>query len=222
MGFSFLIVEDEKLTARFSEEVLEAAGHQVVGIAKNAEEAHHLLETAHVDFILLDINIHGNVDGLQFAQSIATQNIAIIFISAHCDKATLDEAMTLYPYGYLVKPFNQNDLLAVLSVAISRYQIQTPTPPKQDTLIACDMQKQCLFFQEREIPLGQKELLCLELLIQHADTLVEYETLRKHVWRDKYVSDVTVRELINRIRNKVADLPLHNVYAKGYRLTMKR
>jgi len=105
MGHSFLIVEDELLTAYFIKETLEDEGYKVIDYVKSASEARSILEHTHPDFILLDINIYGIKDGLQFAQSILDKSIAIIFISAHSDKTTLHEAMNSVPYGFLIKPY---------------------------------------------------------------------------------------------------------------------
>jgi DNA-binding response OmpR family regulator len=220
MSYSFLIVEDELLTARFIKETLEDEDYEVIGCAKSAAEARGILEHTYPDFILLDINIYGIEDGLQFAQSILDKNIAIIFISAYSDKTTLYEAINSFPYGFLVKPFTENDLLAVILVAISRRMMDYNKESVTSAQIQCHIKEGIVIYQNKKIELGKKELLCLNFFIKNAEKIVSYDELRKHIWQKQHVNDSTVRELINRLRNKIPNIYIKNVYGKGYSFSL--
>lgn len=224
MSISFLIVEDEVLTARFVQETIVREEHRVAGIAKSADEARSILEKTVVDCILLDINICGQEDGLQFAQSIAGHPIAIVFISAYSDKAIRDEASGILPYGFLVKPFDENDLLAMISVVASRLKSERTAladaleyeMPNDDECIKLDHTMRRIICKDRSIPLSKNEFTCIDYLLQYRDVIVGYDDLKNRVWDEKEVREATLRELINRIRKKVPCLSITNVYGQGY------
>ena len=119
---SVLIVEDEAIIAVDLEMILESVPYKVVGIADNANEAIELIVNRDPDFVLLDININGDKDGVELASIIKERfKKPFIFITSYTDKATLDRAKHTLPYGYIVKPFNEAELLATIEIAMFRY-----------------------------------------------------------------------------------------------------
>ena len=216
MSYSFLIVEDEPMTSRFIKEILIDEGYDVAGIATSADEARKILHNSHIDVILLDINIKGAEDGLQFAKSIAHKDISIIFISAYSDKNTLHESTFVNPCGFLVKPFKEDNLLAVLSVVIAdldkKQQITTSEP--QSILI--NHENKSISYMNETIQLTNKELRCIELFINNPNKTISLSDLHDNVWDNSYVEDSTLRELIKRIRKKVHFISIESIYAQGY------
>jgi len=73
--------------------------------------------------VLMDINIEGDIDGIETAARIPTQyGAAVIYLTAYSEQATLDRARTTNPYGYLVKPFSERELHATIQMALGRFQ----------------------------------------------------------------------------------------------------
>ncbi|MBO9659687.1 MAG: sigma-54-dependent Fis family transcriptional regulator [Chitinophagaceae bacterium] len=112
-----LIVEDQFIEANNIEMILVRAGYQSCGIARSVEAALQLIEQDRPEMVLLDIFLQGPSTGIDLARILRTMNIAFIYLSANSDKETLDAAKATYPYGFLVKPFKEKDVLVTLEVA---------------------------------------------------------------------------------------------------------
>ncbi len=119
-----LIVEDEQLFAMDLQEQLEQMGYGVVAIADNAVAAVEAVKQFQPDLVLMDIHIRGNQDGIQTALQIQAYDVPIIFLTAHADAATLTQAKATHPFGYLVKPIQNQNLGAAIAIALSRHQAE--------------------------------------------------------------------------------------------------
>lgn len=116
-----LIVEDQIVTAKAIEEILTNSGYQVVGNAVEGQEAIQMAADTNPDLILMDIKIRGPLDGITITQQIrAKADIPIIYLTAYSDDETLKRAMHSSPHGYLLKPFNEKQLLSVIEIALQR------------------------------------------------------------------------------------------------------
>jgi DNA-binding response OmpR family regulator len=221
MNMTCLIVEDEPITSRFIREIIEEQGHNVVGTAKNGVEARVLLALHKIDIAILDINIKGSEDGIQLARNM-DKNTAVIYISAYSDSQTLKEASETMPYGFLVKPFKETDLIAVLLMAVERIKREHRESEKYDEKkkqfleFRLDQEKHRLYWRNQSIELSKNEMYAVKLFLDKPDTPITMEELRQAIWGDKNIGDSTIRELINRIRNKVEVLSIENIYGTGY------
>ncbi|RAI99707.1 DNA-binding NtrC family response regulator [Chitinophaga skermanii] len=112
-----LIVEDQFIEANNLQLILERAGYQVSGIARSVPIALGMLEKETPDFVLLDIYLKGPATGIDLAKILRERKIPFIYLSANSNKATLDAAKATYPYGFLVKPFREKDVLVTLEIA---------------------------------------------------------------------------------------------------------
>ncbi|MFT6971595.1 MAG: DNA-binding LytR/AlgR family response regulator [Roseivirga sp.] len=117
-----LIVEDDSMISSSLKEILEILNHEVVGIAEDADTAIDLCNDQVPDLALLDIQIGGDIDGVDLAEIINDQfNIPFIFTTAFADNATITRAKQRTPYGYLVKPYGMEDINAAIEVAMVAY-----------------------------------------------------------------------------------------------------
>ena len=117
-----LRVEDEPLIAEDISDFLGETNYICAGIAYDSETALDMLVNRDPDIALLDINIEGSMNGIEVAQIIRRKyNIPFIFLTSHSDKETLDKAKLTLPYGYIVKPFNEKDLISTLEMAVFRH-----------------------------------------------------------------------------------------------------
>ncbi len=119
--FKILIVEDEMMISQFIWDTLLFLGFQPVGMITNGPQALDFLRETAVDLVLMDIRIEGPMDGVETAQQVSDElQVPVIFLTAFDDEQTLDKALNTMPYGYIVKPFSQNDLRIVLQLAQKR------------------------------------------------------------------------------------------------------
>ena len=116
------VVEDDPIYILDLERILEECGHAFVGQADNAEDALNKLAREAVDLVLMDINIKGNVNGVELAQSVVEMGLPVIFLTAFEDEQTYQAAREASNHGYLVKPVNKFTLQAVVESAILRYE----------------------------------------------------------------------------------------------------
>jgi DNA-binding NtrC family response regulator len=122
MNLNILIVEDQFLEAENLSIILKNAGHAVCGIAKSVDQALGLLKKCHPDIVLVDIVLKGDLNGIDLARMLDKKNIPFIFLSANSNATTFEEAIATRPYGFLVKPFREKELLLALNIAVYRYQ----------------------------------------------------------------------------------------------------
>ncbi len=118
-----IIVEDEALIAAEIKSTLKILGYEVVGHSMNGDKALDLFAKEKADLILLDINIKGTLDGIDLAKIIRKKyNVPFIFLTSFSDKMTLGKVKDTMPYGYIVKPFNENDLKVNIELALFKHQ----------------------------------------------------------------------------------------------------
>ncbi|EJG03170.1 sigma 54-interacting transcriptional regulator [Flavobacterium sp. F52] len=122
MSQRVLIVEDQFVEANSLEIMLEKAGYTVCGIARSAEEALVLMEKEKPKIALVDIQLAGELSGIELAESFKANNIAFIYVSANSNQQTLMKAKATQPYGFIVKPFRERDLLVTLEIAEYRHE----------------------------------------------------------------------------------------------------
>ncbi|MBK7556282.1 MAG: response regulator [Flavobacteriales bacterium] len=71
---------------------------------------------------MLDINLGDGADGVQLAEKVkAKHRMPFIFVTSHSDKATLERVKPLRPAGFIIKPFDENDLRTQIELALARY-----------------------------------------------------------------------------------------------------
>lgn len=124
-----LIVEDEPLIAEDISEYLSNVDYSVLGIAYNKVQALEVLDNQIPDMVLLDINLGGNLDGIELAHLINEKYpVPFIFLTSYAHKSILDLAKVTRPVGYLLKPFTERDLFS--SIEIGLYNFSQSAQPR--------------------------------------------------------------------------------------------
>ncbi len=119
---NILIVEDEKIVAWDIQERLESLGYTIVAKATSGEAAIAAANQIKPDLVLMDIQLQGEMDGIEAAQVIYRNcNIPVVYLTAHSDDQTLAVATRSNPFGYLLKPFQARELHSTIQVALHRH-----------------------------------------------------------------------------------------------------
>jgi two-component system cell cycle sensor histidine kinase/response regulator CckA len=119
-----LVVEDEILVREDIEDCLAGLGHEVVSVASTGAEALRTIPTARPDLVLMDIRLKGDMDGIEAARQIRTNfRLPVIFLTAHADDSTLERAKAADPLGYIVKPFAETTVNAVIQTAMHKHAL---------------------------------------------------------------------------------------------------
>lgn len=118
-----LITEDEVLIAREIEMTLQELGYTVTGIAANGQAALEQIAALRPDLVLMDIVMPGETDGIETADRVRTQfNLPIVFLTAYADADTLQRAKITEPFGYVLKPFQPQELNIAIQIALARHR----------------------------------------------------------------------------------------------------
>lgn len=120
-----LIVEDQLIITMDLEYMLEELGYQVCGISTTYEDALAAIKGNQPDLVLIDIILSGEKTGIDLAHEInRTHRIPFIFLTSHADRSTIEAAKATKPAGYIVKPFNRNDVYASIEIAFNNAETQ--------------------------------------------------------------------------------------------------
>lgn len=124
MNEQILIVEDELIVASDLRLTLERAGYRICGIARSVIRAQEILKTVRPDIVLLDIYLKGDLTGIDLAAELNQRKIPFVYLSENCTNQVLEAAKLTQPYGFLIKPFREKDLLVTLDIARYRHDHQ--------------------------------------------------------------------------------------------------
>ena len=188
-----LIVEDEPLIARNIAMYLRNNDFEVSAIAHDPEEALFQLKRQPPDFVILDINLECERDGIQIAEHI-NHNLFIpfVFLTSYSDKETLERAKKTNPSGFIVKPFNEQTLYATIEIALSNHAAHANRHVPELTLDK--LNKHLL------APLTDREFEVVRLLYAGktnqqiaAELYIAMNTLKKHINNAYFKLDVGSR-----------------------------
>ena len=117
-----LIAEDETIIRLDLRELLEHAGFEVCAEAKDGEEAIALARSERPDLAVLDVKMP-KLDGIEAARRILEERpIPIVMLTAYGQDELVSRAVEAGVFGYLVKPFREQDLLPAIHAARARHE----------------------------------------------------------------------------------------------------
>jgi DNA-binding LytR/AlgR family response regulator len=118
-GIKILLVEDDWIIAKEIYYNLQDMGMEVVGCFDNAEEAHRQIKTLLPDLVILDIDLAGEMTGIDLATQLKKNAvIPFIFLTALADSQTVEKAKLAEPYAYLVKPVTPETLYSTIEITL--------------------------------------------------------------------------------------------------------
>ncbi len=127
-----LVSEDSIIVNQHICKTLEVAGYDVYS-AFTGQEAIEKSTEVEPDLILMDIMMETQDDGIQAAMQIKQESdVPIIFLTALTDDGTLDRVKNSEPHGYIVKPFNEIELLSNIKVAIHKARAENAVKNNRD------------------------------------------------------------------------------------------
>jgi len=130
---NILIVEDEMIIAADLSMQLTQIGYNVIGIQTRAEDAINTLTNNRPDLILMDINLAGEMDGIEAAKHILEHHgVPVIFLTSNTDDATFQRAINAKPYAFVAKPFQIDDLQRNLKIALQHISFQQTKPTENE------------------------------------------------------------------------------------------
>ena len=221
-----VIVEDELIAAEYLKEVLQSSGFEVLDVIDTGKNAVEMIPKLKPDIVLMDIMLRDGISGSEVALSLKQNapQIAIIFLTAYADEEMVEYAEEANTYGYLMKPYNEKEIVNTLKVVYSRLQECNEKNDNKDKNTNLVYLENDLVFDKntikltrnnKEIRLGTNALKLLELLSSQPNSSVSNEQIHLHIWGEMK-SATTLRTQIHRIRTHLGEDIIHNVNGMGY------
>lgn len=121
-----LIVEDEQVTAMDIADILRNMGHEITDTISTGEKAIESVRENKPDIVIMDINLKGEMDGIEAAEHIRSQDrIPVVFLTAYYDETTVERAKKSEPCAYLSKPFEEIDLKIAIELGLYRQKMES-------------------------------------------------------------------------------------------------
>lgn len=118
-----LIVEDEPVVKLHLKTCLEQIGYHVLPPVSSCYQALKSSKKETPNLVLMDIVLEGELDGIHAAEKITRDlGVPVVFLTAYSDEKTLNRARVCQPFGYIVKPFREEDLKSAIEIALFKFQ----------------------------------------------------------------------------------------------------
>lgn len=206
-GISILVIEDDSDISNMICDLLEQNGYHAKR-AYSGTEALMVFDNK-IDLVLLDLMLPG-LDGELVLQKIRKRsNIPVIGLSAKNDKNSTINLLKSGADDYIVKPFNNDELLARIEAQLRRYNQVSSLPGENNKIsykdISIDAETYSVQVGDTPVSLTKREFLILELLMKYPKKVFTKSNLYKHVWNDEFFGDEnTVNVHISNLRAKLA------------------
>ena len=120
-----MVVEDEGIVAWHLAQQLQNMGHSVPAVVSSGADAVQQAAALHLDLVLMDIHLQGEIDGIEAAAQIRAQgDIPVVYLTAYADEATLERAKITGPFGYVLKPFEERELRATIEMVLFKHRME--------------------------------------------------------------------------------------------------
>ena len=130
-----MVVEDEWIVADQICSNLREFGYTICSTASTGEEAIRKVETDRPDLILMDIVLKGEMDGIEAADRISLRfDIPIIYLTAYANHGYIERAKHTRPFGYMVKPFKEQELYSNIEMALHKHRVDKEMKDSLDRL----------------------------------------------------------------------------------------
>lgn len=175
---NILIIEDLPEESDRLISVLNDNNYSIVGVARTYKEAVEVFFNSTIDLIIVDIFLDGMPDGIAFAETISKIPAAIkpiIFLTSSNDRQIFEKARLVKPYSFLMKPFNELEILYAIELAIEKFYQQPNVFSSEESAVVFS-EKQ-LFIKKNEAlkKVFLDEILYVEVEDRYCNIITENE-----------------------------------------------
>ena len=200
--FQILVAEDNQNSAKLMKIILNQAGYKVV-TASNGIEALEIMDTKHIDLIVLDVMMP-KMDGFEFTRQLRSSgnNTPIIMVTAKYQNEDKCEGFIAGTDDYMVKPVNETELLLRIKALLRRSQIISEHK-LQIGGVTLDYDSLSVSKNGQLQVLPQKEFYLLYTLLSSPEKVFTRLQLMDSIWGMNSESiDTTVNVHVNRLRKR--------------------
>ena len=217
-----LYLEDDIDLSDTVKEFLEEEGFSVV-CAYDGEEALEIIYKENFDILILDVNVP-NINGFTLLKSLRDADVQTpaIFTTSLSGIDNLTEGYDAGADDYIKKPFLLKELLIRTKALLKREFRNADSELKISDNIVFDTHENKLLIDKEIVPLHQKELLLLKLLLKHKNESVSFENIFQNVWSfDETHSELSIRTYIKNLRKYLGKDTILSIKKVGYKLVQK-
>lgn len=179
--FRILVVDDDKNTRMLLKAVLEEENYSVY-VAENGEAALELMETVHIDLVVLDVMMP-KMDGYEFTKTLreCNNNLPILMVSAKQLPADKKKGFLVGTDDYMTKPIDEEEMLLRIRALLRRAQIANERKiVLGDVVLDYDSLTVSRRGETQELP--QKEFLLLYMLLSYPGKIFTRIQLMDEIW----------------------------------------
>lgn len=204
---SILVIEDDNDISNMICDLLKQNGYDTK-VAYSGTEALMVFDDK-INLVLLDLMLPGLNGEMVLKEIRKHSNVPVIGLSAKSDKASTINLLKSGADDYIVKPFNNDELLARIEAQLRRYNSSLNFNSEKNRItykdITIDMDTYSVHVGTTTVNLTKREFLILELLMKHPNKVFTKSNLYEHVWNDEFFGDDnTINVHISNIRSKLA------------------
>ena len=205
-NINVLIIEDTPEQGDALSKVLLANKYNIVGIARSYTEALKLFYEKTIDIIVIDVFLDGKPDGITFAETIniiPNASKPFVFLTSSQDRQIFERAKLTKPFSFLMKPFNELEILYALEMAVEKFYEQTNVflSEDQNTVISNDY----LFIKKKNAlkKVALNDILYIEVEERYCNIITE---------KEKFIIMISL--------TKISDLLDKNKFTRTHRNTI--
>ncbi|WDF60190.1 response regulator transcription factor [Flavobacterium sp. KACC 22758] len=177
-NINVLIIEDTPEQSDALVKVLLENNYNIAGVAVNFTDALKLFYETSVDVIIIDVFLDGKPDGITFAESIniiPQASKPFVFLTSSQDRQIFERAKLTRPFSFLMKPFNELEILYAIEMAVEKFYEQTNVflSEEQNTVISNDS----LFIKKKNSlkKVALEDILYIEVEERYCNIITEKE-----------------------------------------------
>ena len=175
---SVLIIEDTPAESELLVQVLSDNGYHIAGVARTFSDALKMLYSNGIDIVVIDVFLNGSPDGIAFAETLdLTPEISkpFVFLTSSNDRAIFERAKLTHPFSFLMKPFNELEILYAIEMAVEKFYAQSNVfmSDSQDTVVS----KDSLFIKKKNSlkKVMLDDIIYIEVEERYCNIITEHE-----------------------------------------------
>ena len=186
-----LIIEDNPVERDNLVNVLTQNHYNIIGVAASYNEALTIFYANTVDIVIIDIFLNGKPDGITFAETIniiPNASKPFVFLTSSKDRQIFERAKLTQPFSFLLKPFNELEILYAIEIALEKFYVQPNSffSEKVNTV----MSKDYLFIKKKNSlkKIAISEIIFIEVEERYCNVITESE---------KFVIQISLTKIID-------------------------
>lgn len=209
--YKVLIIEDDNTISEEIGKYLDRWGYETACVTDFENILPQFL-AFDPQLVLLDIGLPFYNGYYWCAEIRKVSQVPVVFVSSASDNMNIVMAMNMGGDDFIMKPFDQEVLLAKVQAILRRtYSFQQPSTVTEYGNVILNLTDMSLLYQGKKLELSKNEFRIMQLLYEHAGAAVSRENIMKKLWDDEcFVDDNTLTVNMNRLRKKLEEAGIRN------------